>query len=658
MNRPGLTLLLAVLIGPVAGRADSRLVLAKTKNSPWPAAVAQALVWPVGLTGRQCAVAVTTESGQPVGAQILWAAVGQPIKILFDCTTHHDRYLVTLSDQPLPVTPWEPPAAGCLLEVREFTGGDIATVAAVKDRWRQAKHVQGRGLVPNIFLGINPFGPSDHFVAQFCGALVAPTDGAYAFATVSDDASVLTVDGQDVASWPGGHGADAAAYRQHSGTIKLTAGTHRLEYIWIQVVDSLTAVAAWQPPATDRFEVVPTNAFVAVAQFAVVDASATYFEWKPVEHSRAGDFAVVDYRFAAIPAKSNQTCRWTFDDGTTARGAVVTHTVPRPALRKVRFELGEASVTQIVDASPRWDQINDWSDERFSRQRAQLLELDRDRLPVEDLANVCRLADTIHEPELLTAYGLTGLKRSRDLTGAHADIFYTLGNFFQEPAVRRYDAAEQALRIALGWPSNLRERIKLRLARLLLDTFGKPADTAKLLDEIQPDSLNDEQRRLLAILRADLLLARGDCAGAQAKYDAIARLGESDRARYSVLRQARLESARAFFTQHEFEAAENLVRTVEWEVPAERLAPDFSLVLAQVHIARQEYARAMLRCQRLLAVTNDDNLRAEALFHLVAVERALQLDALAGQALQQLLTQHPYSEFAARAKERWTAGKN
>ena len=654
-------LVTGLMVFPVSVRADYRLVLEKTPGSPWPAAVAQAYIWPVGLTNRQCAVAVTTERGQPVGSQILWAAIGQPVKIIFDCTTHQDRYLVTLSDQALPVTPWEPPAAGCLLEVRGFTGGDIETSAAVKDRWQQAKHTQGRGFVPNIFLGINPFGQSENFVALFRGALIAPQDGEYAFATVSGGASVLTVDGQDVASWPGRHGVDARAYRQHSGKIKLTAGPHRLEYFWIPAGDGLTAVAAWQLPGTDRYAVVPTNAFAPVAQFAVVDAPATYFEWQPVEHSRAGDFAVVDYRFAVVAAKSNLTYRWSFDDGTTVRGATVTHTFPRPALRTVRLEAAAASVTQTVDAPLRWEQINDWSDERFARQRAQLLELNRDQLPVEDLANVCRLADTVHDAELLTAYGLAGLKRSREFTGAHADIFYVLGNHFQEPAVRRYDAAEQALWVALSWQlsdANFRERIKLRLARLLLDTLGKSDDTGKLLDDIKPGNLNDEQRRLLAILRADLVLTRGDRAGAQTKYDAIGRLGEADRVRYSVQRQARLESARAFLARREFEAAENLVRTVEWEVPVERLAPDFSLVLAQVHIARQEFARAMLRCQRLLAVTTDDNLHAETLFHLVAVERALQLDGLAGKSLQQLLTQHPYSEFAARAKERWTAGKN
>ena len=120
-------LLAAWMIQSVPTQADFTLVLAKAKGSPWPAAVAQASLWPVGLAARQCAVAVTTESGQPVGAQIFWAAVGQPIKIIFDCTTHQDRYVVTLSDQALPVTPWDPPAAGCLLEVRDFTGGSIET---------------------------------------------------------------------------------------------------------------------------------------------------------------------------------------------------------------------------------------------------------------------------------------------------------------------------------------------------------------------------------------------------------------------------------------------------------------------------------------------------------------------------------------------------
>ena len=230
-HRFGCWLLLAAELAlPIYGRADSRLVLEKVKGSPGPAGVAQAFIWPVGLTARQCAVAVATESGQSVGAQIFWAAAGQPIKIIFDCTTQQDRYVVTLSDQPLPVPAWDPPAAGCLLEVRDFSGGDIETIAAIKDRWRQAKHTQGRGFVPNIFLGINPFGPSENFGALFRGVFVAPRTGEYGFATVSDDASVLTVDGQDVASWPGGHGVDARAYLQHGGKIQLTAGLHRVEY--------------------------------------------------------------------------------------------------------------------------------------------------------------------------------------------------------------------------------------------------------------------------------------------------------------------------------------------------------------------------------------------------------------------------------------------
>ena len=372
-----------------------------------------------------------------------------------------------------------------------------------------------------------------------------------------------------------------------------------------------------------------------------------------MDQSVAGDSVFVDYRFAVGAAQADATYRWSFDDGTTALGPVVTHTFLRLGLRKVRLDAGASSVTQEVDVHPHWAQIQEWSEEHFAEQRRWLLSQKLDALPVEDLLSASRLAETVHDTELLTALGETCLKRSREFSEPVADLFFAFGGNFQEPSIRRYDAAEQALRLALSWPSDWRERSKLRLARLLLDTFGKLNETSKLLDEIQPSNLTEEQRRLLAILRADLTLAHGDRAGAETQYLAISRRGELDRARYSVQRQARLESARAFLGRHEYEAAENLVRTVEWEVPVERLAPDFSLLLAKVYLARQEFPRALLRCQRLLTVTNQDNLRAEVLFYLVEIEHAMKLDMTTAKSLQQLLTQYPFSEFAARAKERW-----
>src|SRR5262249_50094244 len=155
----------------------------------------------------------------------------------------------------------------------------------------------------------------------------------------------------------------------------------------------------------------------------------------------------------------------------------------------------------------------------------------------------------------------------------------------------------------------------------------------------------------------DLALAHGDVDGARAKYQAVGRLGEQDSRQREVQRQARLESARAYLARRDFETAGNIVRTVEWEAPVERLAPEFTFILVKIYMARQEYPRALWRCQRLLSVTKNDNLLAEALFDLVEIQRAMKLDQLADKTLAQLLAQHPYSESAALARERWGAGK-
>jgi TolA-binding protein len=77
------------------------------------------------------------------------------------------------------------------------------------------------------------------------------------------------------------------------------------------------------------------------------------------------------------------------------------------------------------------------------------------------------------------------------------------------------------------------------------------------------------------------------------------------------------------------------------------------LTLVKVFIGRKEYPRALMRCQRLLAVTKNDNFQAQALLDLVEVQRAMGLKQLADATLAKLLSEHPYSEAAALAKDRW-----
>jgi predicted negative regulator of RcsB-dependent stress response len=648
---------------PVAG-ASYRYVIERLPDSPLGAALAEVTVWPVGVTGDGIHPTVTTEEGQVVGAEILWRAAGQPWKIVFDSRGGASRYHVYLSTSRLAYAPaWTPPEAGCLLEVRDWGGGSMDTVEAVRQAWGQARRVQGRGHVPNIFAGRNPFGPPENLVALFRGMFIAPVEGQYRFGTSSDDASVLLINGQLVAEWVGAHGADPRSYVERSGKIWLPAGPHRIEYYWIQGQGDLVAVAAWQLPGSKQFEVMPARAFTPVARFGVAAVEAgpsaaepVVFEWGAQAHSVEGRQALCEYRFRVFHASTNTTYRWWFDDGQTASGAEVTHVFVRPGLRRVRLQAGAVTLTQEVDVQPRWDQEYLWSDEVFGRQRARLLKLDVAKLPVADLAEVTRLAVTINDMELLTFFGRVCLRRAGELDGTHADIFFALGGHFALPAIRDYAAAAAALRAGLAAApadAQLVGRLKLRLARLLLDTWGRLDETDEVLKTMATGALNDEQRRMLAILRADLTLARGHVEEARRQYEAIGRLGELDRARYSVQRQARLESARAFVARREWEAAETLVRAVEWEVPAERLAPEFGLLMGQIHQQRGEYERALWRYRRVLLVAGHDDLRANVLFRLVEVQAALNDNEAAERTLGELFRHYPYSEAAARAKERW-----
>jgi hypothetical protein len=75
--------------------------------------------------------------------------------------------------------------------------------------------------------------------------------------------------------------------------------------------------------------------------------------------------------------------------------------------------------------------------------------------------------------------------------------------------------------------------------------------------------------------------------------------------------------------------------------------------MAQIHQGRQETERALWRYQLVLTVTANDNLQADVLYQLVDLQRTLGLEQLAEWNLAELLRRHPYTEAAARAKDRW-----
>ncbi len=651
--------------------ADYRVVVTKPRDSPKTANVGQAQVWAVGIAPTNCAVAVFAQDGKQVGARVCWAVPGEPLRILFDCSSGQPEYVVYVSRQALATSPNWQPAAGVLLETRERPDGPDDSWNQFKVLWQKSPTVQGRSVVPNIYSAINPHGPDTRFLAYYKGVFQALTKGQYGFATRSTGPSFMLVDGSLVTQWLGQHMAKAGSHAQHHGYVTLASGRHVIEYYEAQGDGDFEATVGWRPAGAKDFTIMPSEAFGSVAAFRTVTAEAaprrpeqSYFEVNTVAHSRVDNLTLVTSCFRVLADKATRTYNWTFDDGTSATGPQVWHVFLRPGLRQVQLVVSEqgrplASYTQPVAVQPRWELPAEWTDNVFDSQRRVILERDLSTMPIADLIYAIRFAEKITDHKLLTHLGAECLRRQHDFPADAAEVFLWLALHYQQPEVQAYEQAEQAFHAALELNSgdaDLRQRTQLRLARFYLDNVGKPDEAAKLLDSLDPALLSHDDQRQRLLAQGDVLLARGDVAGARAKYlgagDLVNRLDE----RYVVTRRARLQSALDFLRRQEYTAAEELLQQVVWESPAERLQFETGFAYVQICLGRQEYRRALTLAERLGPVATGESDHAMLLYYLTDIQRHLGQNSAADEALAQLLAQHPYSEAAARAKERWGVG--
>ena len=188
---PFAALMLAATISAVAGdspvqTAPLRLRLEPVQNSAWlwladVGAVEISPCWnapgPFG---------VFTAAGKPVAFHTYWSAGGEPTGLSFDMSSASTTYYLCFATN-LPAMPggWSP-KAGVLVETRACTQQPVNTFPEISRLLDTAGPPQGRDYFPDIFLGMNPFGPSSFYVAAFSGWLRLANPGNYRFATVSD----------------------------------------------------------------------------------------------------------------------------------------------------------------------------------------------------------------------------------------------------------------------------------------------------------------------------------------------------------------------------------------------------------------------------------------------------------------------------------------
>ena len=667
-------MLVAARVVTAAGAADPKLVphrikVERTKDSPWPARMGVATLWGSGFDAARCNVAVYAGS-QQVGARVLLAATGEGIRVVFDTSGGSPVYYLFVGDMPLPAGPkWEP-QAGIILETRQAGRGGFDTWEDALALWQASKPMLGRGLVPQVFHGIHPFGPTANFVGRFDGYFTVPKTGSYEFTLMSTGPAFLRVDGRTMTHRPKGGGMNTG-HLQGSGRIDLEAGVHRLEYSCIHFGEGTWyAAAAWRPPGVKHFGVMAATNFVPVARYAAVDFAPaepvpgrTYFESRNVAHSLVDDLILVDMEFNVVGTNAAHSYQWVFDDATTATGARVRHPFPRTGMRQVTLNVLEkgakvASLTDTIAVRPQWGQQAAWHDPIYAEQFRDFAARDYTGTPVADVAALVRFAHRIEDRPLLTKLGPFCLKRQVEFDAAGAGAFYQLGLNYEHHAVREYAAAEQAWKAAMArGDDTLKERARLRLAAHYINIATRAGEGRKMLEAVLDNALTENERRLKKILGGDLLLLEGKAEEALAAYKsvvtAIPPKGAGSRLDAAT---PKLEHARDLVRKKDFDSVDDIARQIQWERPVERMSFALGLPQVQAYFGRKEFPLARSRSLQLLNAATVDNHRAEMLYQLIEIQLGLGQAEQAQDAFAKLTKLYPYSEAAANAKFKWGKG--
>ena len=647
--------------------APARLRLERIAQTDWPAKVGVADIAPCWSAPSR--FGVFDADGKPVAFETIWTAQGEAMRVCFDTSSGAATYYICFdTNLPAAAGGWKP-EAGVLVETRPCRG-DLAidTSAEVARVLSAGGPISGRDFVPNIFLGANPFGPSTNYIATFSGWFAAPNTGQYTFATDSSGASFLAVDNRTVAAWYGAHGPQNGRHGEHAGTVMLSAGVHHLSYAQIQFGGASAAVAAWKPPGSDHVELMPASAFGPVARFRVTrcewaspGAERVYFEWRAVEQCALGDGMFVEVQFRVVDNSQRRSYRWQFDDGGRETGPNARHFFPQPGLRQVGVEAlqnGVVVATNSIRAriNPEWEQREWWRENVYAQARSDFLRRDLALMPARDLIAVWELAERAEDVEMLRQLGGTLMKRRNDFNGpAYAPTFYKAGLAFEHQGDSGDTLAGESFRLALAPPGvapAVSLQAKLHLAALLIHCTGQLDEAGKLLEGVSRGLPGAEDRRLWRLLQGDLSLARGKKEEARKEYAAAGEMkavGE-----INLARAALLESAAILLEHGQWDDAQAALDRLELEMPLERMSLDTGLLGLRLDMGRKEFQRALTDGQTLLAAAGDDPRQSEALFAVVQSGLALGKQEEAQRALGRLLKDFPYSEAAAKAKDKWS----
>ena len=645
--------------------------------------VSYAKLYMPGYDARDFETVVFTAIGQQVPSRIFQAQQDEPMEILFDNSRGSTIYFVYLVPKakykPAPSV-WEP-KAGVTLETRYTTKNysECKELSGLLKVWNNAAKPVDRTLVDSIHHSF----PIHHLpdlkgnkprlaLYRYEGFFRIDKGGEYVFATASNWASHLLVDGKLVISWPGEHSYRSGIKGEKQGKVSLEAGVHKLEYMNYSPWGQMFTLAAWQKPQEKlslmaRDDFLPVERFVATAiGYKELTKDGGSFKWQAIDDWRLnqGKEAMVRMRFDVMEARQDgyYSYRWKFDDGKIETGVSIEHVFLRPQMRTVTLEVLKdgkvvAEVQQKINVHiiPDKIQLEPGSEQAFEK---AISESDFNKLPIGDIVNLYVFADGL-ERQLWRQRAVAALmKRMDELVSdsEHWNFCLELGQYLRSAPVRQY---EQALtlfsRLSEKSADNtlVYQSAVLSQAELLVQCFGKAREALNILDQLEKrKKLDNKIVARFRITQAEALIALEQ--GEQAR-EILQNLQTADSNKQQVkdvgmLRHARQLADNTDDPEQLDYAMENIEKIIS-EDPVKLLTPNLNLIKLDVHLARKEYLIAFYLAERLNKLELSNYYRSQMLVRQVKALCGIEAVEQAKVIYETMMSNYPYSPAVAEAKK-------
>ena len=659
--------------------------------------VSYAKLYMPGFDARDFEAVVFTTIGQRVPSRLFWTEADEPMEILFDNSygsTIYFVYLVHKEKYKPASSVWEP-KAGVTLETR-YTGKnypECKELSGLLKVWNNAAEPVGKSLVDNVHhsFPIHRLGEFDSdstgkkprlALYRYEGFFRIEEAGEYTFATASNWASHLLVDGNLVISWPGEHNYRAGIKGQKQGKISLGAGVHKLEYLNYSPWGKMFTLAACKKPQEKlslmaRSDFLPVGRFVATAigykDLAKDEGSSRQgqagasFKWQISDDWRLDQekAALIRMRFDALKAQRNvdYSYRWKFDDGTIETGESIEHVFLLPRMRTVTLEVLKnqeviAEVKQKIHVHILWDKIQLEPGNKPAFEKA-ISESNFEKLPIGDIVNLYVFADGLERQQWRQQAVTALMKRMDELVAEsqHQYFCLELGRYLRSASVRQYEQALKLFtRLQEKSASNtvVRQNAMVSQAELLVQCFGKVQEALRILSQLEKGKkLDNKIVPRFRVTQAEALIALDQVEKAREilqNLQANSNSTKQDVKYVGLLRHAR-QLADSTDDPEQLDYAMEKIEEIIADDPVKLLMPNLNLIKLDVYLARKEYLIAFYLAERLNKLELSNYYRSQMLVRQVKALCGIRDVEQAKVIYETIATNYPYSPAVAEAKK-------